>query len=190
VEEMTERSKLPLKPLHADEMPFLVITCGDKGTNGPHGKTEVARFFDSRYEQMLGYGRSLPRLDLPPKGPEDAFTWDCYRIDIGPTVLIQAKNSLADTRAATGFKSGERVWDTPEKIWLECRKQVSQVGRNGELVKSQCKKRTQISREDWSEVGEFLLQQGFVVQGQRIAEIEWSYLFQLVNAVKKRRRTK
>jgi hypothetical protein len=187
---MTKRSKQAAKPVHADEMPFLIITCGDKGTNGPHGKAEVARFFDSRYEQMLGYGRSLPRLDLPPKSHTDPFTWDCYRIDIGPTILIQAKNSTADTIAATGFKSGERVWDTPEKIWLECRKQVSQVGRNGELVKGQCKKRTPISREDWREVGEFLLQHGLVVQGQRIAEIEWSYLFQLVNAVKKRRRTK
>jgi hypothetical protein len=190
MEEVTNFSEHRDKPVHGDEMPFLLITCGEKGTKASHGKIEIARFFDSRYEQLLGYGRSLPRLDVPSKSHTDRFTWDSYRIDIGPTLIIPTKNSTNETRAATGFKSGERVWDTPEKIWLECRKQVSQEGRNGEIVKSQCKKRTQISKEDWNDVGMILLQNDLVKQGERYVEIDWNFLFQLVNGVKKSRKGK
>lgn len=185
---MTNFNKQIKQELIEGEMPFLIITCGDNRTKIPHGKIEIARFFDSRFEDFSGYGRSLPRLDIPARKHTDEFTWDCYRLDIGQTALIPGNKTTPETRAATGYKSGERVWDTPEKIWLECRKQVSSVGRNGEIVKKQCKQRTQISREDWNEVGEFLIQNGLVRLGERNAPIEWDFLFQLVNAIKKRRK--
>jgi hypothetical protein len=164
------------------QMPWIVITHGNK-QNDPHGRVVVAEFFDSRFDNS---GRAMPRLDMTEKSEKGEFTWDCYRLDIAPTNLVAPRKGEADTRSATGNKSGERIFDTPDGFSLECRGLIPKETKNGIEAKA-CRPRTVVTREDWNEVGEFLMEQKLIVPGQDSYELQWAYLFDLITLIRTRR---
>lgn len=178
---MTNFIKRLEQPLQEDEWPFLVITCGDNHSQDPHGRIEVARFFDSRFEDSAAFGRSMPRFDLPNLTPSDVFNWDCYRLDIGPTGLKKLPNG--ETLATTGYKSGERLFDSLKRIQIGCQGQVPTETRGGKIVDKPCSEKTNISREDWREVGKLLVTHGLVKKGERYSFVDRKFLASLVKGI-------
>lgn len=182
---MTDFYKQLERPLQEGEWPFLEIVCEGNSTNGQHGKTIVANFFDSRFEDLTAFGVSLPRLDLPNASPDSEFTWDCYRLDIGSTNIVRAKGLVEYPRAATGYKSGETIWDSKNFVQLECRKRLPAIGRNGEEIKKTCCKKIRITRAEWNQIGEFLITQKQIQQGDRTAQVNLRFILGLLDRVRR-----
>ena len=139
-------------------MPRLEITCGNSNTQDPHAEIVIAAYFDSRFD----LGKALPRLDIQEPSRNNEFTWSHYRQDIGTSKIIPPKNENSDSRITTGYKSGEKIWDTPEFIYLECRKKIW-VETNGKRRLKHCHPREKISRADWNEIGRLLMEQEVIV---------------------------
>jgi hypothetical protein len=182
MEEIAKPSKQIVNPVGPNQMPSIVITHGNK-QNDPHGRVVIAEFFDSRFDNA---GRAMPRFDMPAKSSDDEFTWDCYRLDIGPTNLIPARRGESYQRSATDNKSGERIFDTPDGFSLECRGLVFKETQKGMKAKP-CRPKTKVTREDWDLVGEFLKSGNLITPGQATYEIEWSFLFALITAIRTQR---
>lgn len=185
---MTDYKKPLARPLYDGEMPILVITCGDRKTLDPHGLLAVAQFFDSRFENIGTSGKSMPRTDMPKRTATEKFTWDCYRQDIGNSIVKQLLDGTGESLITTGYKSGDRLRDTAGFVALDCPGQIPSLGRNGELVQATCSERTLISREDWREVGKELMQAEYIKLGQQFAYIDRKFVLSLVNAIKRRRK--
>jgi hypothetical protein len=182
MEKVTNFYKQIGRRVEPNQMPWIVITHGNK-QNDPHGRTIIAEFFDSRFDNS---GQARPRVDMPEKSSQDAFTWDCYRLDIAPTNLIPPRKGETDTRFATGNKSGERIFDTPDGFSLECRGLISKETKNG-IESKPCRPITVVTREDWNEVGTLLIELGHIKPGQESYELTWSFLFGMITRLRKSR---
>lgn len=172
------------RPVQANQMPWIVIYCGNKD-NIPHGKSQCIEFFDSRFD----IGRALPRLDMPEKSMNAEFSWDCYRINIGATNVISNNKTGGENKPSTGYKSGERVWDSPEGFFIECRNNFEKQTARG-IQSKQCHQKTWIRRDDWNEVLEILKSDNRLEIGGKECELSWQFLGNLISNIQTRRNAK
>jgi hypothetical protein len=169
------------RPTESNQMPWIVITCGNKD-NEPHGRIVVAEFFDSRFPNA---GHALPRTDMH-ANESDEFKWDFYRLDMGKPILIPPKKPGEDPIAAREHKSALKNWDKPDGFYIQCPKRIAKEGWAGIALKP-CKKRTLIRREDWTEFGMRLIESGVLVEGGSPYFLAWDELMPIITSIQNAR---
>jgi hypothetical protein len=172
-----------VRPTAPNQMPWIVITCGNK-KNDPHGPSYVAEFFDARFPKS---GSTLPRTDMPIEEGMP-FTWDNYRLDTGIFQLLAPQKAGDDPIAAREHKSALRNFDTPKGFSIQCPQPVAYESRNG-ITTAQCKDQTFIKRQDWNEFGKVLLGNKVLVEGAAPFFISWESFMSRIHGIQAQRNT-